>query len=89
MSITVHTIASIAYASEDTGPDAPCVFTFTDGRTVSQAKSWRGFFRGVEGGHVNGAEVEYHDGTGMDPSQTVAEAFGGEIGAYVPPETPE
>lgn len=83
------TIASIVYASEDTGEDAPCVFTFSDGRTISQPKSWRGFFNGVEGGR-NGAgeECEWRDGTELDRSITVAAAFGGKIGAYVAPEEP-
>lgn len=87
MTIQIHTISSIVYASEDTGPDAPCVFTWTDGRTETHPASWQGFFRGVVGGrNGEGDECEWHDGTGMNTGLSVVDATGLEIGAYVPPE---
>jgi len=89
MTIQQHTIVSIVYASEDTGPDAPCVFTWTDGRTETHPKSWTGFFRGVVGGrNGDGDECEWLDGTGMNAQTTVVAATGLSIGEYVPPEDP-
>lgn len=90
MTLTICTISSITYASEDTGADAPCIFVWSDGRTETHPKSWTGFFRGVEGGR-NGAgdECEWRDGTGMSSGQSVVAAFGGSIGPYVPPPPPD
>jgi hypothetical protein len=90
MTIQIHTIASIVYASADDGPDAPCIFTWTDGRSETHPKSWTGFFRGVVGGrNGNGDECEWRDGTGMDAGSSVVQSFGGAIGAYEPPPPPE
>jgi len=93
MTIQQNTISSITYASDDTGADAPCIFTWTDGRTETHPKSWMGFFRGVVGGrNADGVECEWLDGCGMDAQKTVVDAFaatGGSIGAYVPPAPPD
>jgi hypothetical protein len=89
MTLNVCTITSIAYATEDTGADAPCVFVWTDGRTETHPKSWTGFFRGVVGGrNAAGEDTEWQDGCGMNAGQSVVAAFGGSIGAYVPPPPP-
>jgi hypothetical protein len=93
MTIQIHTITSIQYASADDGPEAPCIFTWTDGRTETHPKSWRGFFRGVVGGrNGNGDECEWRDGTGMNTRWSVVDALedeGGAIAAYEPPPPPE